>query len=255
MLLDWSEGNDSVVWADYYTLVAAVSSGKAKTSAPKRRASQSLTSSTPTASQPSPPARIPAVTTSPSPNRYQTNHSNNDDPIAAAQVIPTSPPTSDSPPQPKRPRLSAALVDKRVQHQQEREAADAYFQRLQDKLDEEKAQRVAELDARQQVLQAEEDAAQQAYAEAVVAGEAWISKCAIAATAKINTDDIAAATAQLARQLTGLVEEYMQASWRTSFESGCTVLSNTAMTPDDINQVSRFRHVRPTCSPAEGIQS
>jgi len=75
---------------------------------------------------------------------------------------------------------------------------------------------VAELDARQRLLRAEEEGVQQAHAEAVMAGEAWISKCAMAAIDRMNSDNTAAATAQLASRLRKLVEEYTEASWKTS---------------------------------------
>ncbi len=152
-----------------------------------------------------------------------------------------SPPASDTQPQQKPPRLSAALVAKRTKHLQEREATEAYFRHLQDELDRQKTERVAELDARQRLLRAEEEAARQAYAEAVEASEAWISKCAVAATDRINSDHTAAATAQLASWLRELVDEYTQASWRTLIEGDEQAsLPYTTGAPDDTARVSSF---------------
>lgn len=83
------------------------------------------------------------------------------------------------------------------------------------KLGGQKAERVAKLDARQRLL-AEEEAAQQAYAKAVVAGKACISRCALAATDQKNSNNTVTAPAQVASRLRKLVEEYTEASWKTS---------------------------------------
>jgi len=167
----------------------------------------------------------------PSPSRHQTNLSNEN------ECIPLTPTTLATPPPPKRPRLSVALVKKKNQHQEERETTDAYFRYLQDKLDKEKAHWAAELDAKQQLLKAEEDAAHHAYTEAAMAGEAWISKCVACATAQASSGDTAAATGELANQLTELVKAYMKAEWKTTLELGHSPLSATAARSDGPFQV------------------
>jgi regulator of protease activity HflC (stomatin/prohibitin superfamily) len=179
------------------------------------------------------------VLSSPSADRPHNSCDTDGDTATAAHLHSISLADSDSQPQQKCPRLSAALVEKRTEHQQEREATEAYFRHLQDELDRQKAERVAKLDARQQLLRAEEEAARQAYAEAVEAGEAWISKCAVAAADRMNTDHTAAATAQLASQLRELVDEYTQASWRTVIESdGQASLPDIIGALDDTTRVS-----------------
>ncbi len=251
LFLDWSVGDEAVEWADYYILVAAAASGKAKTSATsKRRASQlsEATTSTSLRSCSATPATM--ASSSSSPDRLSNSGSTNGDILTATQPHSTSPPASGSQPQQKRPRLSAALVEKRTKHQQEREATEAYFRHLQDELDRQKAERVAELDVRRQLLRTEEEAARQAYAEAVVAGEAWISKCAVAATDRMNSDDTGAATAQLASRLRVLTEEYTQASWRTVIEGDEQAsLPDTSVAPDDTARVSSFGHAQFTLIP------
>lgn len=252
MFLNWSEQDDPVAWANYYVLVAAAAGSKAKTktttSTRKRQASQSLTNTTPTPTQSSPLAQASAVSMPPLPGRYLASHRNNSDSLAAARAISTSPATSDLQPQRKRPRLPAALYERRAQHQQEREAASAYFRQLQDKLDREKAQRAAELEARHKMLQAEQDAAEQAYAEAAAACEAWISKCAAAAaTARIGSDDTGAAVRELAGRLTELVAEYAKAEWQTLLGTYDLLLSTAESVSDDADPVSGILDLPSTC--------
>jgi hypothetical protein len=257
--MNWTEQDDPIAWADYYVLVAAAAGSKTKvrtmTSTRKRRTSQALIDVTPTLTHSSPLAQAPAVTMSTSPDRCPASHHDSSDSLAAARAISTTPATFDlqspSQPQPLRklPRLSVVLVERKARHQQEHEAADAYFRHLQDQLDRERAQRAAELEAERQQLQAEEDAAEQAYAEAAAAAEAWVSRCATAvSTARIDSDDAGGAARELASRLTELVAEYTTAEWRATLGTYGSPLSTAETVSSGADQVSVVLRLAPPAS-------